>query len=111
MRIYPSNYHQFDTKVLFSLWDHEQAGGYGCFSDEDEAVRAAGEIMARPGFYGPIPFMLLVAQTPSRTFGRMEHIKYRIELEPLAIEGRTVISMATGACLAFVPFDAPIPAE
>jgi hypothetical protein len=83
MRIYPNNAHEFKGKTVFTLWDHEENGGYGYFSEEDEAVTAAGKVMSTPGFYGHIPFMLLVAEVPSKHTGFYNDIRCRIELEPL----------------------------
>ncbi len=82
MRIYPNNAHEFKGKTIFTLWDHEECGGYGDFSEEEEAVNAAGAILTRyERSIERIPFMLLVAEVPSRHTGRYDDVRYRIELE------------------------------
>jgi hypothetical protein len=83
MQIYPSNAHEFRGKTIFTLWDHEENGGYGHYSAEREAIDAAGRIMARvERSIERIPYMLLVAQVPSRVQGYYEDVRCRIELEP-----------------------------
>lgn len=77
MKIYPNNSHQFKGKTTFALWDNEENGGYGHFSDRDEAITEAGKIMSNPSDYGHIPYMLLVVNNP----GGSEYVTNRIQLE------------------------------
>lgn len=66
MRIYPDNCRQFEGQTIFTLWDHDECGGYGYFSEKQEAIDFAARVFELRSYYGSIPFMLLIEQTAPR---------------------------------------------